>query len=232
MFNTDFNFYGLIIILSIIFGLLFICINAKNYKFSKEDIFFLVIYMLVGMVIGAKYYDYFVNLDKYDSFNFLSLGMSSYGAVIGVFIMIFVYSIQFKKDCITMFKLILPSLPLIYGISKIACFISGCCYGIEYTGLFSIKYYYSHSAPVGVSLFPVQIVESIVFICIFLFFYLKRKKFSDNKYIGYLLIVCGFSKFILDFFRHVHLYELISINQVFSLIFILIGFIFIFNKKK
>lgn len=231
MFNTDFNFYGLIIILSLIVGLIFIGFNARNYKFTKEDIFFLLIYMLVGMVIGAKYFDYFINIDKYKSFNFLSIGMSSYGAVIGIFIMLIIYSIQFKKKFIDMFKLILPSLPLIYGLSKIACFISGCCYGIEYDGVFSVTYYYSQSAPIGVSLFPVQIIETIVFICIFIFFYLNRKKFSDNKYIGCLLITCGFGKFVLDFFRHVHIYELISANQIFSLIFICIGFIFIFYKK-
>ena len=33
-------------------------------------------------------------------------------------------AIKMKKDFITMLKLIVPALPLIYGLSKIACFIS------------------------------------------------------------------------------------------------------------
>ena len=171
MFNIDFNFYGFFIILSLIIGLIFICVNAKELKFTKEDIIFLVVYLLVGMIVGAKYYDYFVNIDNYKSFNFFALGLSSYGAVIGFIIMLFIYSKQFKKDFITMLKLIIPSLPLIYGLSKIACFISGCCYGIEYDGIFSVTYNYSSSAPNGISLFPIQIVETVVFLLIFIFFF-------------------------------------------------------------
>lgn len=232
MFNIDFNFYGFFIILSLIIGLIFICVNAKELKFTKEDIIFLVVYLLVGMIVGAKYYDYFVNIDNYKSFNFFALGLSSYGAVIGFIIMLFIYSKQFKKDFITMLKLIIPSLPLIYGLSKIACFISGCCYGIEYDGIFSVTYNYSSSAPNGISLFPIQIVETVVFLLIFIFFYIKRNKIEDKKYIGYMFIVCGFFKFILDFLRHVHVLEIISTNQIFSLVFIVIGIIFIFYKKK
>ena len=232
MFNIDFNFYGFFIILSLIIGLIFICDNAKELKFTKEDIIFLVVYLLVGMIVGAKYYDYFVNIDNYKSFNFFALGLSSYGAVIGFIIMLFIYSKQFKKDFITMLKLIIPSLPLIYALSKIACFISGCCYGIEYDGIFSVTYNYSNSAPNGISLFPIQIVETVVFLLIFIFFYIKRNKIEDKKYIGYMFIVCGFFKFILDFLRHVHVSEIISTNQVFSLVFIVIGIIFIFYKKK
>ena len=232
MFNIDFNFYGFFIILSLIIGLIFICVNAKELKFTKEDIIFLVVYLLVGMIVGAKYYDYFVNIDNYKSFNFFALGLSSYGAVIGFIIMLFIYSKQFKKDFITMLKLIIPSLPLIYGLSKIACFISGCCYGIEYDGIFSVTYNYSSSAPNGISLFPIQIVETVVFLLIFIFFYIKRNKIEDKKYIGYMFIVCGFFKFILDFLRHVHVSEIISTNQIFSLVFIVIGIIFIFYKKK
>lgn len=232
MFNIDFNFYGLIILLSLLIGLIFICFNAKELKFSKEDIFFLIIYLLIGMLLGAKYYDYIVNIEKYESFNFLSIGLSSYGAVIGLVIMVFVYSKQFKKDFISILNVIIPSLPLIYGLSKIACFISGCCYGIEYDGIFSVTYNYSHSAPNGISLFPIQIVESIVFIIIFVIFYLKRKNMNKQKYIGYLFIVCGFFKFILDFFRHIHVYQLISTNQLISLLFIIIGIVFVYYNRK
>ena len=45
MFNIDFNFYGFFIILSLIIGLIFICDNAKELMFTKEDIIFLVVYL-------------------------------------------------------------------------------------------------------------------------------------------------------------------------------------------
>ena len=43
-----------------------------------------------------------------------------------------------------------------YSIGKIGCLLVGCCYGIEYSGPFSIVYNYSYSDIVGVRLFPIQ----------------------------------------------------------------------------
>lgn len=229
MFDIEFNLYGFIIIISMLIGLIVIYFNVKKLNYLKEDIFFLIVYLLIGMIVGAKYFDYIINIERYKTFNFMSIGLSSYGAVIGVIVMLVIYSKQFKKSFLTILTSIIPSLPLIYGLSKIACFISGCCYGIEYDGLFSIVYYHSHSAPNGVGLFPVQLVESIIFILIFMLFNFKVK--INDKYTGYMFIVCGFFKFILDFFRHTHMHQMISTNQIVSLLFIIIGIIYIYLKK-
>ena len=65
-----------------------------------------------------------------------------------------------------------------YAIGKIGCFLVGCCYGIKYSGIFSVVYNYSLHAPVGVSLFPIQLVESIVFLLIFI--YMLNKKLQNK----------------------------------------------------
>ena len=97
---------------------------------------------------------------------------------------------------------------------------------------FSTVYYHSHSAPVGVNLFPIQIVETIVFVGIFIYFYLKRKTIINNKYVGYIFVVCGLSKFILDFLRSIHSYQVISTNQIMCLIFVVIGIVVIKYKSN
>ena len=40
----------------------------------------------------------------------------------------------------TFIKGAIISLPLIYSISKLACFFAGCCFGLPYDGLFSVTY--------------------------------------------------------------------------------------------
>ena len=229
---NEINFYGPIILISIIVGLLFIYINAKEIKFKKEEFFYLILYIFIGIIVGAKYYEYFTNIEKYETFDFLSIGLSSYGAIIGIIIMLYIYSKQFKKDIISILYIVIPSLPLIYGLSKIACFISGCCYGIQYNGIFNIVYNNSHSAPSGVHLFPVQIIETIVFVLIFIFFHLNKNRKDKNKYIGYIFITCGIFKFLLDFLRYTHTYQTISSNQITSIMFIIIGFVFTIKKKN
>ena len=104
-------------------------------------------------------------------------------------------------------KYTILSLPLVYGLSKIACFIVGCCGGIPYEGLLKVKY--AHA--LNIWQFPIQFVETIVFLLIFVFGqYLK-----NNKNINYIvLFLVSIFKFLLDFFRYDHINILITKNQI------------------
>lgn len=227
MLNTKIPIYGIFIILAFTFGLLNIYQNAKNYFLLKEELIGFLLYIILGSLFGSKYFTFFMYYKKYNGvFNFMQMGLSSYGAVIGIFLITFLFSFQYKKSFKELIYLTLPSVPLMYSLGKIGCFISGCCYGISYKGPFSITYNYSYSAPKGVSLFPVQFFESIIFFTIYLV--IKTKKIS----IGKTLIICGISKFILDYFRMNHLEKIITINQIISLLFIIIGFVLLFAKEK
>ena len=194
----------------------------------------LLLYVFLGIIFGAKYFTYFTNYSKYkDGFRFMEVGFSSYGAVIGSILMLLLFSKQFKKSIKDLLCSILPAIPLMYGIGKIGCFLAGCCYGIEYSGLFNVVYKYSVNAPNNVKLFPVQLVEAIVFLGIFLFINIKYKEKKDTKVIPLVFILCGIAKFSLDYLRISHVNKMISINQVFSLVFIVIGLIIlIYNKKR
>ena len=125
------------------------------------------------------------------------------------------------------------SIPLIYSIGKIACFLTGCCYGIEYNGPFSIRYLYSQSNINGVSLFPIQLLESIVFFIIFIIsFNIVIRGKVNNKNIGILTIMIFLCKFLLDFLRFTHMENLISFNQIMCIPFILFGLSLITFKSS
>jgi prolipoprotein diacylglyceryltransferase len=232
MFDTHLPLYGLCIFISILAGLFVIYKKSYILKLNRLELLALILYCLLGAIFGAKYFTFMVNPGKFNyEFNFFEVGLSSYGAVIGILILLFIYSKQYKKDFCKIVNIIGVALPLMYAIGKIGCFLAGCCYGIEYNGLFSITYKYSLSAPNGISLFPIQIVETIVFTLIFLFnSYLFKKK--DNNLIAYSFILCGFAKFLLDYLRNSHINVIISVNQIVSIAFILIGIILLIYKKR
>lgn len=235
MFDTNIPLYGIFILLAIICGLIVIFIDVKNLNFKKEEIIGLLLYVFLGAIFGAKYFVFLTNYSKYNGiFDFWKIGLSSYGAVIGVFIMLFLFSKQFKKKFNELLYALLPSIPLMYGIGKIGCFLAGCCHGIKYNGPFHIVYNYSYSAPKGVSLFPVQLVEALMFLTIFFIVFNKVKaERYNNKIIGLTFIICSISKFLLDYLRISHIGKIISINQIISLIFIAIGlFIFKCNATR
>ena len=170
MFQTNFSFYGLFIILAIICGLVIVYMNLKFLKFKKEETIGLLLYIALGCIFGAKYYTYFVNYQKYNGFfNFIRVGLSSYGAVIGILFMLLLFSKQYKKNFKDLLCILLPAIPFMYAVGKIGCFFAGCCYGIEYNGFLNVTYNYSAIAPKGMSLFPIQLLESIVFLIIFLY---------------------------------------------------------------
>lgn len=235
MFDTKIRLYAIFIIASIIIGLIIVYINSKKYDLRKDKALALLFYIVIGVAIGSKYFSFFSDPEKYNnSFDFFKIGSSAYGAVIGVAIMLLLYSFQYKDKIKTLCYIVSPSLPLMYAIGKIGCFFGGCCYGIDYNGPFKVVYNYSQSAPKGESLFPIQLLESIVFFVLFIYaFYIVKNKKEDDMKFGRLIVLCGCAKFFLDYLRMSHIGKLLSINQIVSIIFILIGgVIIIFSKLK
>lgn len=234
MFNTKIPLYGIFIIIAISSGLLVIYKNAKHLNLKKEEIMGLLFYIGLGAIFGAKYFTFLTNPKKFNGiFDFTKIGLSSYGAVIGIIILLFLFSKQYKKSFKNLIYILLPSIPLMYGIGKIGCFLAGCCFGIEYNGPLSVVYNYSHSAPKGISLFPVQLLEAIIFIAISIYTYNKTNKNKSNCIIiGQISAICGASKFSLDYLRMSHIGKTFSTNQLVSLAFILIGLFLILGNVK
>lgn len=79
---------------------------------------------------------------------------------------------------------------------------------------------------------PIQIIETIIFSCIFMYMIIKHKQNKFNlKVIGVSSILCSISKFILDFFRSSHIGLILSFNQVISIVFIIIGIIIVIINR-
>lgn len=224
------NFYGCMLALSFILNFIFIFYLFKNTKIKLYEKLCIMLFEGWGFVVGGKLYTYFSNISEYKNYNFFSIGFSSLGAAIGGMIFLGIYALIFRKNIKFIYEKTLVTFPLMYSIGKIGCFVSGCCYGIKYSGLGAITYNSSVVAPNGVSLFPIQIVESIFFLLIFTYMIYLHKKNKVNILV--LLLLCGITKFILDFLRNSHVGVFLSLNQIVSLIFIVISVILLFKNKK
>lgn len=220
--KVEFPIYGIIIMLSIILGIVYIYRELKSNNINDKNIFLYFLMLISFSIVFGKI---FTLLTSPSDGNILTVGLSSYGGLVGLVLSSYIFEkIVYMNN--KLIKVSIISLPLIYSISKIACFIVGCCYGIPYDGLFSVTY--SHG--LNISLFPVQLVETIVFMIIFVFCH----KLRDNKYIIYItLVLCVILKFLLDFFRYDHITKILTVNQIFSIILlVIILIIFILKKRK
>jgi phosphatidylglycerol:prolipoprotein diacylglycerol transferase len=219
--------YLIFFFLSLIINSIFWSIFLKKEKYQISVILSILFYENFGFIIGAKIFSYFANYPQYDSI--LSAGVSAYGALIGGLLMVYIFCLQFNFPILKFLTLSIVLMPLIYAIGKLGCFFGGCCYGMEWDGIISVKYINSIEAPNGVKLFPVQLVESIVNLGIFL--WLVKIKKSDTEKIGWTLILCSLVKFSLDFLRAGRV-NILSINQWTSIIMFVIGIIIIFSIAK
>ncbi len=234
MFNINIPFYGLAIILALISNIVVVFCLFKEYDYSIKEITCLLLYENVGIIGGAKILSYLLSYSKFKgNFNFINLGLTSYGAIFGSLLFIVLFCFQFKKSIKDTLFIFTPSIPLMYSIGKIGCFLAGCCYGVKYDGLFKIMYKYSNEAPNNVYLFPVQLIESTVFLIIFIYLIIQHKnnKF-DSRTLSISIIACGLAKYILDFFRMNHT-GFFSFNQIVSILFVIFGvFLYIIVKMK
>lgn len=218
--KLKFPLYGIIIIVSILVGYIYVYRSLKRDNFNDKNIKLLwLLYFTFPIVFGLLY----TMCTNSSVHSILESGLSSYGGLIGIILssIIFEFIVPSDKKII---KYSILSLPLIYGISKIACFVSGCCYGIPYDGIFSVRY----PQGLNINLFPVQFVETITFIILFIIL----NKFKNNKYIIYItIIMCALAKGLLDFLRYEHVNKVITNNQIFSIILVIVTIIvFIVNK--
>ncbi len=219
--KQTFPFYGIILLISISVSLLYIYKMLKKENIKDKNIYLYILLYGIFAIVFGKIYTIVTSNFKY---NIIDAGLSSYGGLVGVILasIIFEAIVPTNKKII---KYTIISLPLTYGIGKIACFVAGCCYGIPYNEIFNVIY----KDDLNIGLFPIQLLETIVFIIIFII----CNKLKNNKNIIYITIfISTIAKFLLDFLRYEHINKIITTNQIFSIVILIVLLIIIIIRKK
>ncbi|MCQ2519108.1 MAG: prolipoprotein diacylglyceryl transferase [Lachnospiraceae bacterium] len=206
---------------------------------NKYDVLFAAVYALIGLAAGAKIffvlsrlpkviahpaaYKAMWNLSKAAALNYLFGGLVFYGGLLGAAVGTYIYCRQYKVLLEPIVKVTAPLIPFVHGFGRIGCFLGGCCYGIEYHGIFSVKYPFNEMVPKlnEVPRFPVQLLEAgLNFICTFVLLSLG-KKMDSRRLLGSYLFYYSVTRFLLEYLRgdaERGVYSLFSTSQVISII--------------
>ena len=103
MFDTKIPLYGIFIVISVFSGLFIFFKNIDDSDMKSIDKYSLVIYFFVGMGIGSRYFGYLINGN--DSLSF-------YGAIIGIIVMLLLFSFRYKKSFMNLLYAFFPCVPL------------------------------------------------------------------------------------------------------------------------
>ncbi len=258
----DFNLpaYGVMAVIGYLVGMYFINKEANRNKIEPILIQSLTMWIIVGMLIGARIWYVWENWYQFSSdpisiFKLWEGGMVFYGGFIGGFIGGIVFIKLAKLPLLKVMDITAPGIAIAISIGRIGCFLNGCCYGRITDSFIGVKFparWYppafvdhlqrgliSSGAEQCLPVIPTQLISTLNLFLIFLILWNIRTKKIFNGFIFALFIgLYGFHRFIVDFFRHYSenalILKYLSLSQVLSIIMMLISAVVIitFYRKS
>ena len=249
IFSFTIPAYGIVILIGCTLGLLLALWRCERKNLSRQHTLHTFLFGVIGLMVGAKLLYIITNIGKiweYRSvltedpaafFAFIfSGGFVFYGGLIGAIIMVYIYCRAFKIPFLKSMDLFSPTVALAHSVGRIGCFLAGCCYGIHTEGPLGVTFHDSPVAPNGISLFPVQLLESGLnaILCVALLLY-ARKHRPPGRVIGLYLIIYAVERFCLEFLRFDYIRGFIlgvSTSQIISILLLPIGLYLMLRKSR
>ena len=209
VFGKEIPLYGLFFYFGILVAGSLSFISSKKRKISGGDWLSAVAFAMIGAIIGAKLLFIVVSIKEIirldlSFYAIIKGGFVFYGGLIGGILGIYIYTRLYKLPTIDYFDAAASVVPLGHAFGRVGCFFAGCCYGMPYSGKFSVTYTTSSGlTPLNVPLFPVQLVEACLLLITFGILYTVSVKYAQKRGLTTVLYIFIYSiiRFILEFFR-------------------------------
>lgn len=160
--------------------------------------------------------------------NLVGTGASYFGALALFGAVVFLVAIVICSNPLKEVDFVTLIAPLMLSVVKFACFMNGCCWGIEWKHGF----YNSHPDHPGYQV-PVQAIESFWCVAIFTFFLWYKKKAKPGAMYPMYLILYSATRFCSEFFRREeNVWGPFKTNHILCMIYFAVGIVLflIINK--
>jgi len=247
------KYYGALFASGLLLGFYFVRNIYKKENVSLENLDSLLIYVVVGTILGARlghcfFYepDYFFQhpieillpIQKINgAYQFVGFqGLASHGGTIGVLIAILLYCRKYKVKLLWILDRMAIAVPITAAFIRFGNFMNSEIYGKPTNGNWGVVFQRDDLIPRH----PTQLYEAFSYLLIFgiLFFMFKSEKIKQTSGIifGCFLTLLFLARFIIEFFKeNQEAFEnnmLINMGQILSIPFILIGLTLIIWKSK
>jgi prolipoprotein diacylglyceryl transferase len=247
------KYYGAFFAVGLLLGFYIVRNIYKKENVSLESLDSLLIYVIVGTVLGARlghcfFYEpsYFIQhpieillpIQKIKgSYEFVGFqGLASHGGTIGVLIAILVYCKKNKVQLLWILDRMAVAVPVTAAFIRFGNFMNSEIYGKPTNGNWGVVFQRDDLIPRH----PTQLYEAISYLFIFgfLFFMFRSEKIKERKGLifGFFLILLFLARFIIEFFKeNQEVFENnmpVNMGQILSIPFILIGLTLIIWKSK
>jgi phosphatidylglycerol:prolipoprotein diacylglycerol transferase len=204
------HWYGVMIALAFLAGLWTATRRARHENMSSERIADIVIWIMVGAILGARivyvatyWKDEFAGQPLSEIFMIQHGGLVYYGGLIGATIAGVIY-IRWKK--LPLWKtadVLAPSIALGNVFGRIGCLLNGCCYGRACSLSWAIQFPADNPLhPPTTPVHPTEIYDALDnFILYLLLAWLFRRKKFDGQIFATYLIGYAIIRTIMEYFR-------------------------------
>ena len=243
IFSIDIKWYSLAYIVGILLGWILskkIFISDQNIKEKFDDF---ITYIILGIIVGGRLgYVFFYNFSYYSD-NLLDVikiwqgGMSFHGGLIGVIFASFLFAKKNNQNIFSYLDIVSIVAPIGIFFGRIANFINSELYGIETNLPWAVKFIriddlYRHPSQLYEALF-----EGLILLVILLYFRKKGFMKIPGFISGLFLIFYSIFRFAVEFFRVPdeqlgYLFFNLTMGQLISIVFLLIGTYLVINKYE
>jgi len=245
--------FGFMLAVSFLVGIYISSYRAKRFGVSPEHILDLSVYVIISGVVGSRLLYVAFHIDEYrnfvDIFALWQGGATLYGGFLLAILAGYVFSRKRKLGFLLLGDIISPALALGIALTRVGCFLSGCCFGKQTTCAWGVPFppdspagaYERGLAAMGnvgsVALHPSQLYDSLLGLVTFVLLIALRKRLAKRGAAFGLMLFCyGASRFVVDFTRYYEtnmmLTGSINLNQVISVGLVIAGVYLLFRRAQ
>ncbi|MBN2381981.1 prolipoprotein diacylglyceryl transferase [bacterium] len=205
--------YGLMLGISFALGIYVSLWRAKREQVSQDQIFTIAVGIVISALLGSKILHLLIHIrniieSPLSMFKNFGGGFVFLGGLLTAMLFLVIMDRYYRIGILRMFDIFTPGLALGLGLTRIGCFLSGCCFGLPTTkpwgvifpeGSFAFKQYHG-----AVPVHPTQLYSSLngflLFILLLLFLKFVGKRFHGQLFAIFISCYSVF-RFLVEFIR-------------------------------
>jgi phosphatidylglycerol:prolipoprotein diacylglycerol transferase len=200
--------YGLMIGTGFLLSIYLASRRAKKEGLDPDRILDMGVYLILSAIIGSRILYVLTTLQEFrehplDAFAIWKGGLVFFGGLLAAIPVCIWYVRRHNLPVWKTADIMAPYIALGHAFGRLGCFFAGCCYGSVCNLPIGVTYHDPNSlAPLGVPLYPTQLMESGGEFLIFgVLILLRRSKKFDGQLFWSYPIFYSVLRFINEFFR-------------------------------
>lgn len=203
--------YGLLLAVAFLTGMQVALAEVRRRRLDEGRLSALCLWIMVFAIAGSRLLYIVTHLDAYagrwgDAFKLWEGGLTMYGGFIAALVGSLLYLRQHRQPVLTVCDGFSPAIALGSGITRLGCFLNGCCFGrpcdLPWAITFAPDSFAGEVYP-GVPLHPTQLYLALAGFASFLVLWSLRRRLARPGQLFFLfLLIESATRFVIDFFRH------------------------------